>query len=107
MSSPESPSAPDSQLETVLLEVERSLSELNERHAQVKRDTARRSQLIEQQQSLKQQQQPLKTELRQIQQELEELEFKLESCLLPDLFWQVVRFVFLGVLIGWLLRSVY
>ncbi len=105
MSSPESPSAPDSQLETVLLEVERSLSELNQRHAQVKRDTARRSQLIEQQQSLKQQ--PLKTELRQIQQELEELEFKLEICLLPDLFWQVVRFVFLGVLIGWLLRSVY
>ena len=110
MSSPKSNDTQENDLEQILIEVERSLEQLQERHNQVKQDLARRSQLQERQQELKQQQKdksvpkPLKTELRSLQQELDSLELTLESVLLPDLFWQVVRFVFLGIVIGWFLR---
>jgi uncharacterized membrane protein YraQ (UPF0718 family) len=92
-----------------LIEVEQSLVQLQLRHTQVKQDWEKRSQIKARQQELKQQQaksllQPLKTELRSLQQELDRLELTLESVLLPDIFWQVIRFVFLGIAIGWFLH---
>jgi protein subunit release factor A len=110
MSSPESNQTKDNELEKILLQVERSLSDLQARYTQVKEDLQQRSLLLERQQELKQQQEdkstlePIKTQLHQLQKELEALEFDLESSLLPNLFWQVVRFVGLGIVIGWLLK---
>lgn len=110
MSSPQSDDTQENELEKILMEVERSLELLQARHAQVKQDVTKRSQLQERQQELKLQQkdksgpQPLRTELRSLQQELDRLELNLESVLLPDIFWQVVRFVFLGIAIGWFLH---
>ncbi len=111
MSSPESSPTKDNELEDILIEVERSLEQLQQRHAQVKQDLQARSQLLSRQQELKQRstdnsaKEPIKTELRHLQKELERLDLSLESCLLPDIFWQVVRFVFLGIIIGWFLHS--
>lgn len=109
MSSPKSGDTKENDLEQVLLEVEQSLKELQSRHTQVKQDITKRSHLINRQQELKQQKdpslpKPLKTELKNLQQELDSLELNLESILLPDIFWQVVRFVFLGIAIGWFLH---
>lgn len=111
MSSPKSSDTKEKDLEQVLLEVEQSLKQLQSRHIQVKQDLAKRSHLINRQQELKQQKKdpslpkPLKTELKDLQQELDSLELNLESVLLPDIFWQVVRFVFLGIAIGWFLNA--
>jgi len=104
----------DRELEQTLAEVERSLSALNERYAQVKRDRDKRAELLERQQQLEQLQrdnptkEPIKTELRHIQQELEQLEENLESRLFSfsfSPFWQAIRFGGLGIIIGWLLKS--
>jgi DNA repair exonuclease SbcCD ATPase subunit len=104
----------DREIEKTLTEVERSLSALNERYAQVKRDRYKRTELLERQQQLEQLQknnpnkEPIKTELRHIQQELEQLEENLESRLFSfnfSPFWQAIRFGGLGILIGWLLKS--
>lgn len=110
MSSPKSDDTKKNDLEQILFEVERSLEQLQNRHTQVKQDLEKRSQIKERQQELKRQSKdkslpnPLKTELRSLQQELDQLELNLESVLLPDIFWQVVRFVFLGIVIGWFLH---
>ena len=107
MSSPKSGETKENELAQILIEVEQSLTQLQSRHTQVKQDWEKRSQLKARQQELKQDSslpKPLKTELRSLQQELDELELNLESVLLPDIFWQVVRFVFLGIAIGWFLR---
>jgi uncharacterized membrane protein YraQ (UPF0718 family) len=109
MSSPKSGDTQENELAQILIEVEQSLVQLQLRHTQVKQDWEKRSQIKARQQELKQQQQaklpqPLKTELRSLQQELDRLELTLESVLLPDIFWQVIRFVFLGIAIGWFLH---
>jgi protein subunit release factor A len=110
MSSSKSDPAKENELKQDLIEIEQALVKLQERHAQIKQDVVKRSQLLTHQHELKQQQKdtsvhkPLKTELRQLQQELDILELSLESLLLPDLFWQVIRFVFLGIVIGWFLN---
>lgn len=106
--SAESSSTKNQELEQILLEVERSLVQLQERHAQVKRDVVKLTELKQRKQELKQdasKQEPIKTELRHLQAELEQLDLSLESSLLPDIFWQVIRFVFLGIVIGWFLHG--
>ena len=105
MSSPNGDSK-NNDLVQILNEVERSLALLQSRHNQVKQDLLKRSHTLERLQELKAKSapKPLKTELRAIQQELDNLEFSLESVLLPDIFWQVVRFIFLGIAIGWFLH---
>jgi hypothetical protein len=49
----------------------------------------------------------LKAELQQIEQELEAIGHNLESRLFDslELFWQIVRFLGLGIVIGWFLKS--
>ena len=101
----------DREIEKVLIEVGQSLEELRTRYLQVKQDWQRHSELVKYKQELEQKKasnfegEPIKTELRDIEQQLSELEINLESVLLPDLFWQAVRFGGFGIAIGWLLKS--
>ena len=101
----------DSSVEKILTDVGQSLVELEERYEQVKQDWQRYTELQHQQEELEAkkvhnfEKEPIKTELKHLIQELEELEINLESVLLPDLFWQAVRFGGLGIVIGWLLKS--
>jgi hypothetical protein len=99
--------------EQELLELDRSLTELKTRYAQVQQDEQTRSQLQPHQDQLKRQlkQHPspaIKAELKRLQTQLDELEFNLESRLfswssLKAPFWQILRFSGLGIIIGWFL----
>ena len=101
----------DREIAKVLTEVGQSLEELSDRYSQVKQDWQRHTELVKYKQELKQkkasnfEREPIKTELRDIEQQISDLEINLESVLLPDLFWQAVRFGGLGIAIGWLLKS--
>ncbi len=101
----------DREIAKVLTEVGESLEELSARYLQVKQDWQRHAELVKYKQELEQkkasnlEREPIKTELRDIEQQISELEINLESVLLPDLFWQAVRFGGLGIAIGWLLKS--
>ncbi len=101
----------DREIAKVLTEVGQSLEELKNRYLQVKQDWQRRAELVKYKQELQQkkannlEREPIKTELRDLEQQISELEINLESVLLPDLFWQAVRFGGLGIAIGWVLKS--
>ena len=101
----------DREIAKILTEVGQSLEELRNRYLQVKQDWQRHTELVKYKQELEQkkasnfEKEPLKTELRDIEQQLSDLEINLESVLLPDLFWQAVRFGGLGIAIGWVLKS--
>jgi hypothetical protein len=91
-------------LGTQLQLLETALMALRSRYEQVCEDEGRRSALQEQRSTLETQ--GLKSELKQIEQELDVLEQRLESRMfawngLQRYFWQTVRFVGLGVAIGW------
>ena len=113
MASSESSANPNHNLEIdqALSEVEMSLRELESRYRQIKQDWQKKSdlvaekQLLEQTQSNNLQKDPIKTQIRQVQKELDRLELNLESVLLPDLFWQIVRFVGIGIVVGWGLKE--
>ena len=89
-----------------LTQLETSIHVLRERFEQVR-------QLQEEQQQLEQQlRMPgiSSNEISQLQSRLEELEVQFETSLfdwrsLQEPFWQVVRFVGLGIIIGWTLQS--
>ena len=114
MTSHESPANLEENLEIeqALTEVEQTLNDLENRYHQIKEDWLRRSELVVQRHELEQKKvnnplkEPVKTQLNHIQQELSRLELNLESILLPDLFWQVVRFVGIGILVGWGLKAI-
>ena len=101
----------DSSVEKILMDVGQSLSELEDRYEQVRQDWHRYTELQQHQEELEAkkthnvEKEPIKTELKHLIEELEALEMNLESVLLPDLFWQAVRFGGLGIVIGWLLKS--
>lgn len=101
----------DSSVEKILTDVGDSLAELEDRYHQVRKDWQRYTELQQHQEELEAkrihnvEKEPIKTELKHLTQELEALEMNLESVLLPDLFWQAVRFGGLGIVIGWLLKS--
>ena len=101
----------DSSVEKILTDVGDSLAELEDRYHQVRQDWQRYTELQQHQEELEAkkihnvEKEPIKTELKHLIQELEALEMNLESVLLPDLFWQALRFGGLGIVIGWLLKS--
>ncbi|MBE9223958.1 DUF2203 domain-containing protein [Phormidium sp. LEGE 05292] len=124
MKPPEEPSASsdpqgsgnsEPEFEQALVEVERSLTALKERYAQVKRDRQRQTELKHRYEEVRQDRsiarsQEMKAQLKQIRQELETLEVNLESSLfswssLKEPFWMAVRFAGIGMIIGWLLKS--
>lgn len=95
-----------------LLEAERSLIVLKERYAQVQADQSLQTELKQHLKQLRHSHSSeMKAELRQIKQQLEVLEVSLESQLfswssVKKPFWQAVRFGGLGVIIGWVLKSI-
>ena len=109
----ENNSAPngDREIAKILTEVGESLEALSDRYLQVKQDWQRHTELVKYKQELEQkkasnfEREPIKTELKDIEQQISDLEINLESVLLPDLFWQALRFGGLGIAIGWLLKS--
>jgi uncharacterized protein YhaN len=103
------PGTDDPTFEQELMEVERSLQELRDRHSQVQQAQATQATLHQRQEQVKRQLQhaassDLKAELQHIQNSLDDLELKLESRLFSweKPFWQIVRFGGLGVVVGWL-----
>ena len=111
--------------EQLLQEVEQSLLALKDRYAQVQTDQQRQQELQQRQRDLQRQtkgsgrrnsdrpssrQAELRAELKKVQQQLEELEVALESQLfswggLKEVFWQGVRFGGIGMILGWVLKS--
>lgn len=105
------------EFEEAIANVETSLESLKQRYHQVSEDEMKKEELENRKKELKLQQknntnrEPIKTELHYIEKELEELEIRLESKLftwsaLSEPFWQAVRFVGIGVVIGWILRGI-
>ena len=119
--------------EVLILEAEQTLKTLKERYNRMVVDKQRQTELSDQLEDLKKQTEKqnykteskleLKANLEQVKTELEALENNLglfsRSYLalfggiiicsysgLKDAFWQVIRFGGLGVIIGWLLKSV-
>jgi hypothetical protein len=115
----------DLNFEQLLQEAEHSLLALKDRYAQVQTDQQRQQALQQRQRDLQRQvngqgrhksdrspslQAELRAELKNVQQQLEELEIALESQLfswggLKDVFWQAVRFGGVGIVIGWILKT--
>jgi len=101
----------DREIAKILTEVGQSLEELRKRYLQVQQDWQKHTELVQYKQELEQkkahnfEREPIKTELNDIEKQISELEINLESVLLPDIFWQAVRFGGLGIAIGWLLKS--
>jgi hypothetical protein len=98
-------------IEEALTTVERSLADLQQRYQEVKKNQIRKHELLQEKAQLKQREQPdhIKTELKLIQEELEQIELNLESSLITwrsfqEPFWQAVRFLGLGMVIGWVLK---
>ena len=117
MTSPPDPSSDSaSEFEVVLAELKQALQEVESRYIQIQRDTQLRDELRQRQKYLEIQQQrrrdpQLKTELKQIADRLAELDVNLESTLVSwetfrEPFWQAVRFGGLGIVIGWVLKSI-
>ena len=100
------------EIEKSLTEVQQSLNELDTRYRQIKQDWQRKVELMAEKKVLEQkkannsEKEPIGTQLNHLRQELETLELNLESILLPDLFWQVVRFVGIGIILGWFLKTI-
>lgn len=100
-------------------ELEQSFQLLKTRHAQVQADRQRQQNLRDRKEQLEQQlqhttssrlQHQLKQDLKQIRQQLDQVEVALESQLfswngLKEVFWQAIRFGGLGMVAGWVLRS--
>lgn len=102
-------------LEQAIQELEQSLQVLKARYAQVQLDQQRQQELQQRLGEAERAKGPRRNraaeaEIKQLRQQLEELEVALESQLfswsgLREVFWQAVRFGGLGIVIGWLLKS--
>lgn len=118
---PDAASDSEQQFEQKLLEVEQSLLQLKARYAQVQLDQQRQQELQHRREDVYDRlkktrsqsiRQDLKAELKQINEQLEALELALESQLfswsgVKEVFWQALRFGGLGVVLGWILRSLH
>jgi len=111
---------PDEEFETALMEVERSLLKLKERHKQVQQSQKQKLDLEDRLNTIAKED---TAEVEKINEELQQLTLELETNLLTDqdlntlfwqgirqgllgeVFWQIVRFGGLGVVIGWLLKT--
>jgi len=99
-------SSPDSdrlEFETSLAQLDESLQSLKDRYRQVQTDRAAQA-------TLRQRLAILQDEITAVQEQLTELETRLESRLFnwksqQDFFWQVIRFVGLGLVLGYFLRA--
>jgi DNA repair exonuclease SbcCD ATPase subunit len=105
----------DLDVEETLERLEQSLLEIKQRYEQIQSNLQKKLELTQKQQEIKQELEnnrfdSFKTELQHLEQELEKVEVELESRLVnwttfKEPFWQIVRFVGLGIVIGWILRT--
>ncbi|WP_448560871.1 hypothetical protein [Trichothermofontia sp.] len=116
---PDGEAANDDAFERILGDLEISFQSLKERYQQIKQDQSQQAALQQRLGAIElelqtAQSQPqiteLKKEAQQILRQLEALSVNLESRLinwesLREVFWQAVRFVGLGIVVGWVLRS--
>lgn len=111
-----SESSAEIDIEEQIIDLEASLEKIKQRYQQIKVDKLRQEQLNEQKQQLKaessseKRHNSLKSELKYIDDELAQIRLRLESELfqwsdLSEPFWQVVRFVGIGIVIGWILKN--
>lgn len=95
--------------------LEASLGKIKQRHQQIIVDRQRQQELEQRKEEVKEllkdnSHDSLKSELHFLEQELSQIELRLESELfkwsqLSEPFWQIVRFVGIGIVIGWLLKT--
>ncbi|MBV5259593.1 hypothetical protein FLX56_14320 [Synechococcus moorigangaii CMS01] len=103
----------NAEFEQAIAQVEDELTALKDRYEQIQTAQARLAALKDEQAALAgepeivQKHASLKTELNLIAEEIAKLEVQLESHLLKwqEPFWQIVRFTGVGILLGWLLKS--
>lgn len=111
-----SESATEIDIEEEIINLEASVEKLKQRYQQIQIDTARQEELIAEKKAAEQElannnnHDSLKSELNYIKKELSEIELRLESELfkwsnLSEPFWQAVRFLGLGIIIGWILNN--
>jgi chromosome segregation ATPase len=108
-SSPNESSPNDLSFAEMLQNLDANVAKLKSRYAQVEQDQTRQVELQERQAALSDSPNlttDQQTELEKVETELRELELRLESELFSwdswkQYFWQTVRFVGLGVAIGW------
>lgn len=105
MSATEATPNEEPSFDQMLQTLDENVAKLKERYAQVQTDQARQVELATRKAEISENS-ALKVELEQIETELHELEVRLESQLFSwdswkQYFWQTVRFVGLGVAIGW------
>ena len=100
------------EIEAALAKAKQRLSEVQDRYQQVRRDLRMQRELEAERAQL--QRQPdsaaLRAELEDIEQQLSQIEVAIESQLFSwdsfrEIFWQIVRFVGLGIVVGWFLRG--
>ncbi|BAQ64852.1 hypothetical protein [Geminocystis sp. NIES-3709] len=107
--------SPEIDITDAIANIEFSLEKIKERHQQIILDRARKEELEQRKQEIKELQKnntqdSLKSELHFLEQELTQIEIRLESELfkwssLNEPFWQIVRFVGIGIIIGWFLKT--
>lgn len=100
------------EVEAGFAKVQKRLSDLKDRYSQVRRDIRMQGELRAEQAELEQQppSEAIRAELKDIEQQLAQIEVAIESELFSwesfrEIFWQIVRFVGLGIVIGWVLKS--
>ncbi len=106
----------DFNITDAIANLEASLEKIKQRHQQIIQDQSRKGELENRQgeikdlQAQKNQQDSIKSELHYIEKELTEIEMRLESELfkwssLIEPFWLMVRCGGIGVIIGWILKT--
>jgi hypothetical protein len=107
MSATDANATPDAEpnFDQMLQTLDGNLTKLKARYNQVQTDQSRQTELQTRKAEIVDQPE-LAAELEKIETELNEIDVRLESQLIPsgflkDYFWQTVRFVGLGMAIGW------
>jgi hypothetical protein len=95
----------ESDFDQMLQTLDGNVAKLKDRYTQIQTDQARQTTLQTRKAQIANQPE-LAAELEKIEKELNEVDIRLESQLIPagflkDYFWQTVRFVGLGMAIGW------
>jgi hypothetical protein len=95
----------ESDFDQMLQTLDGNVAKLKARYTQIQTDQARQTELKTRKTAIANQPE-LAAELAKIETELNEVDVRLESQLIPsgflkDYFWQTVRFVGLGMAIGW------
>ncbi len=105
MSATDADQSAEQNFDQMLQTLDGNVTKLKERYAQIQTDQARQTELQTRKAAIANQPE-LAAELAKIETELNEVDVRLESQLIPsgflkDYFWQTVRFVGLGMAIGW------